>query len=183
MILDFQHCEFITSSDGRRFPKQRGPHLVLLGRSNVGKSSLINHLCRNKKMAKVSNTPGKTRCINFFHIDEKLLLVDLPGYGYAKRGHEERAKWEEMVRSYLEAFQEKIIFLQLIDARVGVTPIDQEVADWAEAIGKKVTRVLTKTDKVPKIKTDLLCYTIKEAGCREILIRKIHALIGEDGTA
>ncbi len=135
-------------------------------------------------MAKVSNTPGKTRCINFFSVDDKCLLVDLPGYGYAKRGHEEREKWEEMLAKYFDAFDEKIIFFQLVDGRHEPTELDLAVADWVEARGKKVHRILTKMDKIKESassKGDSICYTIKDGACREVLIRKMECLLS--GTA
>ena len=131
-------------------------------------------------MAKVSNTPGKTRCINFFFVDEKCLLVDLPGYGYAKRGHEERENWEEMLAKYFEAFDEKIIFFQLIDGRHGPTELDRTVADWVEAKGKKVHRIFTKTDKMKeasRFKSESIWYTIKDGACRDALIRKMENLL------
>lgn len=148
--IPFENCTFYTSSDGRVFPKAPFFHLVLVGRSNVGKSSFINHLFQKKTLAKVSSVPGKTRLVNFFLIDEKLFLVDLPGFGYAKVNKEEKGHWEEMLTTYVETFLDKITFLHLIDSRIGITPHDQAFIDYAHERGKKIFFLFTKMDKINK---------------------------------
>jgi GTP-binding protein len=137
--------EFPTLKD----PKgQLFPEIALAGKSNVGKSSLINHLLNQKTAAKTSATPGKTRLINFFSIDERFLLVDLPGYGYAKVHREEVAKWSEAIDNYLNNRPTLRLLLLLIDSRRDISPEDQALIDWAVSQGVAYLLVFTKMDKL-----------------------------------
>lgn len=126
------------------------PEIALVGRSNVGKSSLINHLLNQKKLAKTSSTPGKTRLINFFSIDEKFLLVDLPGYGFAKAPKHEIQTWSEAIDRYLNDRETLKLILLLIDSRREIGEEDRKIADWAESKNIPVLLVFTKTDKLSR---------------------------------
>ena len=124
----------------------------LLGRSNVGKSSFINALCNNKKMAKTSNTPGKTRLINYFNFSEKFMIADLPGYGYAKVSKEAQARWQKNLEEYLLNRTQIKSLVQLIDARHEIQKNDFQMREWVEAYNLPIITIATKVDYVPKNK-------------------------------
>ncbi len=129
------------------------PQIALSGRSNVGKSSLINSLLGRKSLARVSGTPGKTITVNYYRVDGKLYLVDLPGYGYARRTREEQAKWSALTDGYLvrnKNIDRLRLILQLIDVRVGPTEDDNAMLGWLNASGIPYAVVLTKCDKCSK---------------------------------
>ena len=124
------------------------PQIALAGRSNVGKSSLINALARRKKLAKVSSEPGKTRSVNLFEVKpDGFCLTDLPGYGYARRGHEERRSWAELIQKYLEDTPTLRALALLIDCRIPTQESDRMMAEFARARRLPVIAVLTKADK------------------------------------
>ena len=131
------------------FPPPDFPEVVFVGRSNVGKSSLIN-MITGQTIARVSKDPGRTRTINYFLIENKgkVYLVDVPGYGYAKVSGQEREKWKEMMENYFKERKEniKMAFL-LIDAVAGVQPLDEAMIEWFEYYGIPFTVVITKSDK------------------------------------
>lgn len=122
--------------------------IAVVGRSNVGKSSLLNHLFQSKNLVKTSSTPGKTQAINFFTLDAKLAFVDLPGYGYAKVPHAVRKQWGPMINKYLQERQELKLVLFLFDIRRLPTDEDKELLEWIVQNEKAVIMVLTKVDKV-----------------------------------
>jgi len=125
--------------------------LALVGRSNVGKSSLINGLAQRKKLAKTSKTPGATRLLNAYEVgneDSSRWLMDLPGYGYAKVSKTEQAKWSIMLGEYLEQRDSLVGALHLIDGAVGPTTLDLQTVDWLRDVGLPITFVATKADKV-----------------------------------
>ena len=124
------------------------PELAVAGRSNVGKSSLINALLKRRQMARVSGTPGKTRCLNFFRINGRFFLVDLPGYGYAKAPREEQQHWEKMVREYLEDPRRRKVVMMILDIRREVSPLDLALKEWLDHYGTDYLVVATKADKV-----------------------------------
>lgn len=124
------------------------PEVAVVGRSNVGKSSLLNTLFGRKGFAKTSNTPGKTRLLNYFQVDKQLTLVDLPGYGYAAVSKQVKEKWAELLDRYLNARPRLILFL--VDLRRDPTAEDQALVTWAHAIGKPLILVFTKADKLPR---------------------------------
>ncbi len=123
------------------------PQFAFSGRSNVGKSSLINTLLNRKSLARVSTQPGKTITINYYKVDDKIYLVDLPGYGYAKRSASEQAKWSELVNTYIESAEMRCI-VQLIDLKVGPTKDDIMMLDWMNANNVPYFIVATKSDKL-----------------------------------
>lgn len=124
----------------------------LLGRSNVGKSSFINALANNNKIAKTSNTPGKTRLINFFNFSEKFIIADLPGYGYAKVSKEAQAKWQKYLEEYLLNREQITSLIQFIDARHEIQNNDYQMREWVNAYDLPIFTVVTKIDHVPKNK-------------------------------
>lgn len=126
------------------------PEIAVAGRSNVGKSSLLNHLLRNGSLAKVSSTPGKTQLLNFFTVDGILSLVDLPGYGYAKVPPQVKRKWGEMVEGYLAKRESLQLLLFLLDIRRTPNQDDLQFLEWAAHSELPLILVLTKVDKVTK---------------------------------
>lgn len=131
-----------------QFPKLFLPQVAFFGKSNVGKSSLINAICRRKALARVSHTPGRTQQINFFSIDNKLLITDLPGYGFAKAPKSERANWHKLISYYLENDTNLQLVNLLIDARRGIKENDIEIMQLLKSCNKNFQIILTKTDKV-----------------------------------
>jgi len=129
-------------------PAPAGPEIAFAGRSNVGKSSLINKVAGNRTVARVSNTPGRTQQVNFFSVGERLVVVDLPGYGYAAAPKDTVAGWTELVRLYLKGrVPLRQVFL-LIDGRHGIKPNDSEIMDMLDKAAVPYQVVLTKADKV-----------------------------------
>lgn len=124
------------------------PEIAVAGRSNVGKSTLLNHLFNTKGLAKTSSTPGKTQLLNFFCIDDQFIFTDLPGYGYAKVPMTVRAQWGPMVQGYLETRKQLELILILLDIRRIPNDEDLQLVEWAAGTGKKLILVLTKVDKV-----------------------------------
>ena len=143
----------MTAGFASQFPTDPIPQLALSGRSNVGKSSLINTLLGRKSLARVSATPGKTITVNFYNVDKKLFLVDLPGYGFAARNHADKDKWSSLTDGYFT--KNKNIDLvkgvvQLIDSRAGITNDDAMMLDWMNQSGIYYIIVITKIDKLNK---------------------------------
>lgn len=147
-------AEFLISAEKlSQCPEYKLPEYPLLGRSNVGKSSFINGLANHKKLAKTSNTPGKTRLINFFNFSNKFTIADLPGYGYAKVSKEAQNKWQKYLEEYLLNREQISSLIQLVDARHEIQKNDYQMREWVEAYNLPVITVLTKMDYVPKSKT------------------------------
>ena len=148
-IKDIDFCGSFTQLE--KMPKDKLPEIAFIGRSNVGKSSLINNLC-NRKIAKTSSTPGKTQLINFFKINKKFYLVDLPGYGYAKVTPEVKKKWEAFIDIYLQKRETlKAVFL-LLDIRREPNEHDRMLISWVKSLSAvselRPVYVLTKADKL-----------------------------------
>jgi len=144
-------AEFVKSAFNKSHWTNDGlPEIAFLGRSNVGKSSLLNSLLGRKGLARTSNTPGRTQSINYFLINEAFYFVDLPGYGYAKVSKSMRADWGKMAEEYLSDRDELVLSIQLIDARHKPTALDLQLNDWLIANGKAVVIVATKADKLSK---------------------------------
>lgn len=151
----FKNPRFIQSAvKSSKYPAMRlpsgddMPEIAVAGRSNVGKSSLLNHLFQQKNLVKTSSIPGKTQLINFFTLNEELSFVDLPGYGYAKVPVSLRKQWGPMVKEYLEFRPQLKVILFLFDIRRLPTDEDRAFLDWAVHYNKAVILVLTKVDKV-----------------------------------
>lgn len=124
------------------------PEIAFLGRSNVGKSSLLNSLLERKKLARTSNTPGRTQSVNFFLVNDALYFVDLPGYGYAKVSKSMRADWGIMARDYLSDREELLLSIQLVDSRHAPSNLDLQLNEWLCYYGKPHIVVATKADKL-----------------------------------
>ena len=143
----------MTVGNARQFPRDPRPEIALSGRSNVGKSSLINTMIGRKSLARVSSTPGKTITINYYDIDKQLYLVDLPGYGYARRSQESKRSWSSLTEDYFlknpSADAIKLV-VQLIDVRVGPTDDDVMMINWLIDCGVPFVVVATKADKLSK---------------------------------
>ena len=151
---DFHNAAFLISSpDVASCPDVKDPEYAFIGRSNVGKSSLINMLT-NKGLAKISQTPGKTRLINHFVVNEDWYLVDLPGYGYAKISKSEREKWRKMIHTYLRKRENLVCTFVLIDSRHEPQKIDLEFMAWMAENQLPFVIVFTKTDKLSKRKLE-----------------------------
>ena len=152
--MKFLQAKFIISAEKlSQCPNFSLPEYPLLGRSNVGKSSFINGLANQKKLAKTSNTPGKTRLINFFNFFDKFTIADLPGYGYAKVSKEAQNRWQKYLEEYLLKRTQIKSLIQLIDARHDIQKNDFQMREWVETYNLPVITILTKMDYVPKSKT------------------------------
>jgi GTP-binding protein len=144
-------------------PEATLPEVAFAGRSNVGKSSLINTLLRRSKAARVSNTPGRTREINFFRINDQFVLVDLPGYGYARISKEKKAEWKPMIEGYLSQSPQLRGIVQLLDVRHDPTKDDLQMLDFLATVGVPTMVVMTKTDKLSKAQAAERVKTISAA--------------------
>jgi len=134
----------------RHYPPPDKPEVAFAGRSNVGKSSLINVLLNRKKMARTSSTPGRTQALNFFSVDDRFYVVDLPGYGYARVPLQVRKSWGEMVETYLRTRSNLRAVVVILDIRRDPAEGDVNLLQWLEHYGKKTLLVLTKTDKISR---------------------------------
>jgi GTP-binding protein len=134
----------------KQYPTDGRPEFAFAGRSNVGKSSLINKLLNRKSLARVSGTPGKTATINFYDIDDTIYLVDLPGYGFARRSKEEQAKWGKMMEDYLANREPLIQTILLVDSRHKPSVDDHTMADWIRHYHDRLIVIATKVDKLKK---------------------------------
>ena len=155
----------ITAGLTKQFPSFSLPQIAFSGRSNVGKSSLINTLLGRKKLARVSSAPGKTITVNFYSVDKKLYLVDLPGYGYAKRSAEDKKRWSALTDGFFTARDENDASLkgvaQLIDMKAGPTSDDEMMLDYLNTVGIPYFIVVTKADKVNKTDRNKMLEYIK----------------------
>jgi len=140
----------ISAASAKQFPKDTGIEVAFAGRSNAGKSSAINCLCDNSKLAKTSKTPGRTRLINFFSLDDEHRLVDLPGYGYAKVPETMRREWEKLMEQYLMQ-QDTLRGLVIItDIRHALKDFDLQMLDWCQSYQLPAHLLLTKADKLKR---------------------------------
>lgn len=165
-MLTIKQAEFVVSAGlGSPLLITDAPQIAMVGKSNVGKSSLINALCNQRKLAKTSQQPGKTRLINYFSINrDEFFLVDLPGYGFAKAPKTEKQKWGELIEGYLKCGIVNHIFL-LLDSRHSPTTDDQQMREWIDYYAIPYTILATKIDKIAKSK-------------RSVAIRQLHKEIG-----
>lgn len=184
-------AEFIISAVSQSdFPQEGIPEVVFAGRSNVGKSSLINRLIRNQKLARTSSTPGKTQSINFYRINGSYFFVDLPGFGYAKAGKHAIRQWERVIEQYFRNRSLIVLAVQLVDSRMPPTSLDLHLSDWLERLNIERMLVATKSDKLSnnrriaqsRIISDsfggqpiVMSSTETGAGCKEIWKRVLQA--------
>lgn len=150
-LLFARECSFVMGAvDLQHLPPADLPEVAFAGRSNVGKSTLLNALTNRKSLARASNTPGRTRELNFFNLDDRLMLVDLPGYGYARTSRVSVQKWTKLTKAYLKGRASLARCFLLIDGRHGIKPIDLAIMDEFDEAAVVYQIVLTKADKVKK---------------------------------
>jgi GTP-binding protein len=168
--LKVETAEFVRSAhQSGDFLRDGRPEIVFAGRSNVGKSSLMNRMLGRKGLARIGSTPGRTRAVNYFLINGRCYFVDLPGYGYARAGRNERRQWAEVVNSYLRQAMphvQQAQLLMLVDGDVGATPLDQQAYEYLSSLGAKIAIAATKIDRVPR-------------GRRAAALRGIGATLGK----
>lgn len=133
----------------KQLPKDNFPEIVFLGRSNVGKSSLLNKLCNRKSLARVSSTPGKTRELNYYLINKEFYIVDLPGYGYARAAEHVKAGWANLIEDFLKTREQIAVAIQIVDSRLGPTELDNTMMGWIDYYDIPFILVMTKADKMP----------------------------------
>jgi GTP-binding protein len=178
--MKYTNADFLASYGiSSQLPESDRPEISFSGRSNVGKSSLINKLCNRKNLARVSGTPGKTATINFYQVDT-CYFVDLPGYGYAKVSNADRARWDELINSYFNAPRCHTLLVQLIDCRHAPSADDMQMLEYLHYHGIPFVVALTKADKLKKSQLaatqesfEKLCLPY---GCRKVILTS-----GENG--
>lgn len=144
-------ADFLTTAvSSSQYPPSDKPEIAFVGRSNVGKSSLINAMLNRRGLARISSEPGKTRAINFYDINSLLYFVDLPGYGYAKVSKEEKKRWARVIEEYLMMRENLIDVVLLVDIRHEPTSDDRLMYSWIKSNKRNVTVVATKSDKIPR---------------------------------
>jgi len=149
MTMIWENTYFVQSvADMRRFPAFDLPQVAVAGHSNVGKSSLLNALFGRKGLVKTSKAPGCTRLLNLFNVDEALLVVDLPGYGFARAAKKEQAVWRRLIERYLQSPDGPQLVLALLDIRHGPKAADLQLIEWLNAAGLRWLPVATKADKL-----------------------------------
>lgn len=157
-------ARFVASlTDVRQLPTDGLPEIALVGRSNVGKSSLINKLCGKKNLAFISSTPGKTQALNYFLINESFYIVDLPGYGYARVPEHVKAGWSKLIENYLSNREQIKLVLHIVDARHEPTELDKMMAGWLDYFKIPYVIVITKIDKIARSKITKQVDMIKNA--------------------
>ena len=148
-MIDFTKISFLDSVYSlNKLPEPLCPEIAFAGRSNVGKSSLINKLINRKNLVKTSSKPGKTQSLNFFKVEGGLHLVDLPGYGFAKVDEKTRAAWQDLISSYILSRAVLACVVVIIDLRHELKKLDRDLADWLAANGKNFLIIYTKADKL-----------------------------------
>ncbi len=161
--MEFIDVKLLTTAvKQEQYPDEALPEIALVGRSNVGKSSLVNCISNRKNFARTSGTPGKTATINFYEIGKRFRLVDLPGYGYAKVSKIEKEKWGEMIEGYLSSRKNLVQVIQLVDARHKPTADDKMMFDWIKSYNFEPLVVATKLDKLKKSQVEASLTAIYE---------------------
>ena len=158
------NTEFVTGAvSSKQYPKESFPEFAFVGRSNVGKSSLIRSLLNRKKLVRISATPGKTREINFFRINEKLMFADLPGYGFARVTPALQKKWKQMIEEYLINREPLMAIVFIVDIRRKPTELDITLKEWLEDLDRNYILVITKSDKLSGVERSKQTKIIKSA--------------------
>lgn len=195
--MNFLKAEFLSSYGlASQLPPSKGAEVVFCGRSNVGKSSLINKLCNRKSLARVSSTPGKTTTVNMFSAGEGVYLVDLPGYGYAQRSESEKKRWAALMEHFFNSGRDIRLAVQLLDMRHKPSNEDFDMLGFLFHSGIPTVAVLTKSDKLNKTEyktnlesfgewlksygpRDIIPFTVNSNECAEALRDRINELLGE----
>lgn len=192
--MTIKKAKFLLSQSAYgSFPQQGMNEIAMAGKSNVGKSSLINSLTRNSKLARTSSEPGKTRLINYYAINEEFLLVDLPGYGFARAPKSEQDKWARMIEGYLTGSQNLKHVFHLVDIRHAPTREDQMMTEYLRHYKIPFTVIATKADKLSKAQRsrsipvicrtlvvqpwEILTYSSEDLTGREALLEKIESIL------
>ena len=163
--------KFVISAEKlSQCPELTLPEFPLLGRSNVGKSSFINAIANNKKLAKTSNTPGKTRLINFFDFENIFTIADLPGYGYAKVSKEAQDRWQKNLEEYLLNRNQIKSLIQFIDARHDIQKNDFQMREWIQAHNLPIFTIITKIDYISKSKHNKILSDVKKEFDGEVFV-------------
>ena len=160
----------ISAAKLSQCPDYSLPEIALIGRSNVGKSSFINGLANNKKLAKTSNTPGKTRLINFFNFSNKFIITDLPGYGYARVSQGMKDDWQKNLEQYLLKREQIVKLVQFVDARHEIQKNDYQMREWINHHGLDTITVLSKVDLVKQNDLNKRIQEIKKNFGSEVLL-------------
>lgn len=167
-MLNFNNVNFVKSCPTRKEkPQDTKPEVLIVGKSNVGKSSLINALCNKKRLAFTSSKPGHTRLLNYYDVDTRFYLVDAPGYGYAKGGIDLDRLFGEMMESYFQNNKELKLVLILLDARRDLSADDQEIIDYVKESKVRYLIVITKYDKVNQKEKAALDKRLKNASFKK----------------
>lgn len=163
-------AEFIRSAHGSGdYLRDGRPEVAFAGRSNVGKSSLLNRLLGRKSLARISSTPGRTQAVNYFLVNRRFYFVDLPGYGYAKAGKEARREWAARVEGYLREALPGALMVMLVDGKVGATPLDVQAYQYLSGLGAAIVVAATKVDRLPR-------------GRWPAMVREVRATLGLEET-
>jgi GTP-binding protein len=194
--MKIRSAEFILSASSPwQFPSPTLPEIAFAGRSNVGKSTLINSLLNRKKLVKTSSTPGKTQLINFFNINDKFHFVDLPGYGFAKVPEPVRKQWQRLIEAYLQERESLRNVVLIVDSRHGATAQDRQLKEWLDYYERPVLIVASKIDKLKRsqiqkhlkiIRQDLgldttpLAHSSLENGRRDEIWKNLNPWLEED---
>ncbi len=192
-------AEFVCSA-GRlaEVPRDRLPQIAFAGRSNVGKSTLLNVLFNQRHLAHVSATPGKTQTLNFYRVNRKFYFVDLPGYGYARSSKTLREQWQGLIESYLTSSESLRLVVVLVDVRHPLSPLDAQLLEWLRARGQAYLVVATKADKLSGIELqknlqalrgapgmganeEMLAFSAKTGRGKAELWKILQAVLGESG--
>lgn len=193
--MKIKQAKFLLSqSKFETFPQQGLPEVAMAGKSNVGKSSLINSLTRRSKLARTSSEPGKTRLVNYYQINEDFLLVDLPGYGFARAPKSEQEKWSQMIEGYLTGSRQLRHVFHLVDIRHEPTQEDQMMTEYLRHYDIPFTVIATKADKLSKAQRsrsipvicrklvvqpwEVMTYSSQDLTGREALLDKLDEILG-----
>ena len=174
----------ISAVQQSQYPEDNLPEIVLLGRSNVGKSSFINTLIQRKGLARTSSQPGKTQTMNFYKINDAFYFVDMPGYGYAKVSKKEREKWGVMIEEYLQKRENMVLVLLLVDSRHEPTEDDRLMYVWLTYYGLDPVIIATKADKISKVRqkkaVDNIFNTLRPRKRSDVILFSAATKMGKD---